>query len=102
LQLKGWKDLAIGAVMLEPGSCLAYETGSWRTQRPILDLEKCAHCFICWIFCPESSIQVRGGKVTGIDLTYCKGCGICSAECPRQAIDMVMEATARKGAKDEG
>jgi len=88
----------MGAVMLEPGSCLAYETGSWRTQRPILDLDKCAHCLICWILCPEGAIPVKEGKVVGIDLTYCKGCGICAVECPRQAIEIVIEATAQKGA----
>ena len=63
-------------------------TGSWRTYRPDWDEEKCVHCLRCWILCPDSSIVVKDGKVTGIDYDHCKGCGICSEECPKDAIEM--------------
>jgi len=89
---KGWKDLPLGLV-LEAGSSCSFETGDWRSEKPIWDAEKCTHCLICWIFCPDSSIIVENGKVTGIDYRYCKGCAICAEECPPkvQAITMVRE-----------
>ena len=94
MKAKGWKDVPRGGLILEPGSTVTYETGSWRNQRPKYLLDKCIHCFICWILCPEGSITVKDGKMTGIDLTYCKGCGICATECPKEAVEMEVEATA--------
>ena len=63
-------------------------TGTWRTQRPVYDPEKCNGCLLCWIFCPEAVI---GKSDRSIDLAYCKGCGICAAECAKGAIKMVRE-----------
>jgi pyruvate ferredoxin oxidoreductase delta subunit len=51
---------------------------------------------LCWAFCPDGSILVEEGKVTGIDLAHCKGCGICAQECPRKAISIVEESLAEK------
>lgn len=85
-------------LILEPGNSVDYETGSWRALCPVINLEQCTHCMLCWLFCPDASIQVQNAKVTGINLRYCKGCGICEVECPRQAITMVEEL---KGKKEE-
>ncbi|MGI6712107.1 MAG: 4Fe-4S binding protein [Bacillota bacterium] len=63
-------------------------TGSWRISRPIVNLEKCNGCLLCWLFCPEAVIS---RKDRSIDYDFCKGCGICEAECPKQAIIMVKE-----------
>ena len=89
---KGWKELPIGLV-LDAGTSMEFETGDWRSDKPIWDAEKCTHCLICWVYCPDSAIIVKDGKVQGIDLKYCKGCGICAEECPPkvQAIKMVRE-----------
>ncbi|MCS7286933.1 MAG: 4Fe-4S binding protein [Anaerolineae bacterium] len=81
-KLKGWKELPIGAVVLEPGSSAENKTGTWRSQRPVRDEEKCTHCMICWVYCPDSAVIVKDGKVQGFDYDYCKGCGICAHECP--------------------
>jgi 2-oxoacid:acceptor oxidoreductase delta subunit (pyruvate/2-ketoisovalerate family) len=91
---KGWKDLAIGGLIEDAGNAACYETGSWRTFRPIRDDEKCIQCLQCWIFCPDSAIVVEDGKVVDIDLEHCKGCGICAAICPPKAhaIEMVRES----------
>ncbi len=92
--LKGWKEIPIGGVILEPGSSSCYQTGSWRTFRPVWNEEKCIHCLFCFMFCPDSAIIVEGGKIKGIDYRYCKGCGICAQECPAKvkAISMVEES----------
>jgi len=100
---KSWKDVSIGGLIIEAGNSADYETGSWRTSRPIIDLSKCNNCMICWIYCPDSAIIVKDGELKGIDLDHCKGCGICAAECPKKAIIMVEEsAAAEESAVEEG
>ena len=88
-----WKndDFPRGAVIPEAGNSNDYITGGWRSQRPWRDETKCTQCLICWIFCPDSSVQVEDGKVVSFDLDHCKGCGICAHECPSDAISMVPE-----------
>ncbi|NPV51944.1 MAG: 4Fe-4S binding protein [Firmicutes bacterium] len=99
---KGWRDVPIAGLIIEPGTARGYKTGEWRTHRPVWDPEKCINCFLCWIYCPDSAIQVKDGKVAGIDLEHCKGCGICAHECPSKvrAINMVLESEAE--AEDGG
>ena len=92
---KGWKGIPKGGLILEAGNAEKYETGSWRSIRPIRDDNKCTNCLICWIYCPDSSIIVENEKVKEIDYKHCKGCGICSAECPVKAITMKQEAELR-------
>jgi pyruvate ferredoxin oxidoreductase delta subunit len=70
-QEPAWHELATGGLMVEPGSAEKYETGDWRTLRPIWDGEKCISCLKCWMFCPDSSIKVQDGKVVGIDYDHC-------------------------------
>lgn len=72
------------------GTSREFLTGSWRQERPYLDLKRCVHCMLCWLYCPDSSILVAGGRVTGIDYEYCKGCGICAAVCPPKANAITM------------
>ena len=74
----------------------AGKTGSWRTLRPVINLEKCVvvklgkpTCHQCWLYCPEAVISRT--IPPKIDLDYCKGCGICSEICPSKAIGMVPE-----------
>lgn len=90
----------LGAVIPESGTGEQYETGGWRTDRPMRDIEKCNDCMICYWGCPDSSIVVKDGKMVGIDLRHCKGCGICAEVCPRDAIDMNNEIQARKEEKE--
>jgi len=51
----------------------------------------CRACGICWIFCPEASIELNSDNKPEIDYDYCKGCGICSNECPCGVILMQRE-----------
>jgi len=87
-----WKDLEIGSIVTEPGNASQYQTGYWRSQRPILDYDKCnPKCGLCYIFCPDACIKQREDGYYELNLFYCKGCGICAKECPRKAITMVEE-----------
>ena len=71
-----------------PQEGVAGKTGSWRSHKPIVEIEKCVHCERCWIFCPDDCID---RETTEINYEYCKGCGICEKECPIGIISMVPE-----------
>ena len=91
--IKNWnyKEHPAAEVIPAGGTADDYETGGWRSERPDWHEEKCTHCMICWVFCPDSSIKVSNRKMYAIDYDHCKGCGICAQECPTNAIDMVPE-----------
>jgi len=98
MALPSWKEVSVGGIITEAGNSAKYGTGSWRTFRPVINMERCTHCMICWIYCSDATIMVKDQKLVGVDLVNCKGCGICAHECPRKAITMVEEITVREGA----
>ncbi len=67
------------------------KTGSWRNFKPVINMDDCILCGICWKFCPEPSIDWDEDEGPEVDYEYCKGCGICAEECPVDAIEMVKE-----------
>jgi len=75
----------------EPGSTRKNKTGSWRTFRPVCDLELCTACTLCEGFCPEGIITVTKEEKYHADMDYCKGCGLCAEVCPVGAITMERE-----------
>jgi pyruvate ferredoxin oxidoreductase delta subunit len=84
-QGSSWRDVPIGGNVLEPGTSIEYETGSWRSQRPTWNGEICLSCINCWLYCPDISIKLsEAGKVGGVDYGSCKGCGLCAKVCPAQ------------------
>jgi pyruvate ferredoxin oxidoreductase delta subunit len=91
--IKKWKvaDHAVGSTIPVAGNAIEYKTGGWRSEKPHWLEDRCIHCMICWMFCPDSSIRVKDGKMLGIDYDHCKGCGICATECPKDAIEMEEE-----------
>lgn len=91
--LKSWQELPCGAIIEDLQAVLDNKTGAWRSMRPIWSKDACINCLNCWIYCPDSSIMLEDGKMTGIDYDYCKGCGICAAVCPPKAhaIEMTQE-----------
>jgi len=86
-----WKDLEIGLIVTEPGSTAVYRTGDWRSQRQVVDENKCVKCGLCSLYCPEGCISQQPAGHFEANLYYCKGCGICRHECPVKAISMVEE-----------
>ncbi len=79
---RSWTEVNPGGIVLEPGNSVTYVTGTWRTMRPVRDLEQCTQCLICWIVCPDATVTVESGKVAGFDYVHCKGCGVCAQQCP--------------------
>lgn len=77
-----WREVNPGGVVTEPGNSVTYITGTWRSMRPVRDLDQCTQCLICWIVCPDSSVVIEDGKVVAFDYDHCKGCGLCAQECP--------------------
>lgn len=79
---KNWKEVPECDV-LEAGTAVCFETGDWRSSRPVYIPENCIQCLFCWVACPDSSVRLdKDGKVIGFDYKHCKGCGICAKECP--------------------
>ncbi len=85
-----WQDLTTGGVITEAGNSAKYETGTWRSWKPVWKPEACIHCLTCWVFCPEEAYRLVDGKtaagkerkeIAGIDYEHCKGCGLCVREC---------------------
>jgi len=86
-----WKDIEVGMVATEPGSARQYQTGTWRSQKPTYEFNKCIKCGLCYIYCPEGCVSQNAQGNFEADMYYCKGCGICARECPTRVITMVDE-----------
>ena len=87
---RSWKEISLAGVCWKPAA--DYQTGDWRTFRPVRDPKKCTKCLLCHMVCPDAAI--KWGKETQdleFDYNYCKGCGICANECAVKAIKMVVE-----------
>lgn len=93
----GWKKLPHGDLIIGGGTAKEFKTGDWRSKRPVLIPERCINCLTCWMYCPDSAVIVKDGKVVGFDYDHCKGCGICAHECPvkDKAIKMISEKEAK-------
>ena len=70
------------------GQLRKYRTGEWRTGfRPVWHQEGCVHCLMCWLFCPDTAIEVENGKMIGIDYDHVRGAGSVP-ECPEESSEM--------------
>lgn len=100
-------DFEVVLPLAKPQKGAMGKTGDWRVMRPILDSEKCrgdGACLLCWLYCPEASIEAnvdpnisdppknsKGEIVPEIIYEWCKGCEICVEMCPRKAITLERE-----------
>ncbi|MEN8213840.1 MAG: 2-oxoacid:acceptor oxidoreductase family protein [Pseudomonadota bacterium] len=72
------------------------KTGLWRTQRPVIDYDRCKGCWwVCSSYCPDGAINVVDARPV-VDYDHCKGCMVCVAQCPPHAIEAVAEQQARE------
>ncbi|MDO8523073.1 MAG: 2-oxoacid:acceptor oxidoreductase family protein [bacterium] len=90
-----WNEIIPGAVQTDAGNSRNYKTGGWGISLPVIDLDKCKMCMICWAMCPENSFRVMGGKLV-LDEEHCKGCGVCSEVCPKKFDAIKMEIKKEK------
>jgi 2-oxoacid:acceptor oxidoreductase delta subunit (pyruvate/2-ketoisovalerate family) len=87
--LSAWTELAPGGVVVRD-QAEQPRTGGWRTGlKPAADPELCVDCLLCWLYCPDSAVELDGTAFAGFDLDYCKGCELCAVVCPTGAIEMV-------------
>ena len=68
-------------------------SGSRTGWMPVLDREKCVHCGICDLVCPDLCLVWSDGsgqpferELKGVDYRYCKGCLRCVESCPTGAL----------------
>lgn len=54
--------------------------------RPVIDKKTCIKCRACFVFCPDSAIEIGKDGIPKVDYEKCKGCLICLRECPVRAI----------------
>ncbi len=84
-----WRELNVGFVVTDVGNARSYQTGYWKSERPVRDNERCIKCGMCALLCPEDCIHQTAENYFEADEFYCKGCGICARECWTGAITMV-------------
>jgi pyruvate ferredoxin oxidoreductase gamma subunit len=83
------------ASVASPPNTSLRKTGDWRVTRPIIDLDRCTHCWICFVNCPDGGISLDADDIPRIDYSVCKGCMICMEVCPIHAVEPLRETEAR-------
>ncbi len=93
--LWGYETAPIGGVLPTPGNSAWNDLSTARMgMLPVLDSERCIHCAMCDMVCPDFcfvwSEKCEGTTITthleGIDYRYCKGCMRCIESCPTGAL----------------
>jgi pyruvate ferredoxin oxidoreductase gamma subunit len=85
-------DRLCAPIIRNPANAGLRRTGSWRVERPEIELAKCKRCFLCFLYCPETAIRLDADNFPHVDYEHCKGCMICYEECPTDAITRRLEA----------
>lgn len=91
----GYETQPAGGLLPAPGNMAWNDLSASRTGwLPVLHGEKCIHCGVCDLVCPDMCLVwvdgKEGGKfereLLGVDYRYCKGCLRCIESCPTGAL----------------
>lgn len=91
----GYDTQPLGGILPEPGNSVWNDLATSRTGWiPVLHAEKCIHCGVCDLVCPDYCLVWGEGdadgkferKLYGVDYRYCKGCLRCVESCPTSAL----------------
>ncbi|OGA89131.1 MAG: hypothetical protein A3G27_08540 [Betaproteobacteria bacterium RIFCSPLOWO2_12_FULL_66_14] len=91
----GYETQPIGGIIPEPGNTVWNDLSASRTgSLPVFNRERCIHCGLCDLVCPDYCLVwddgEKGGRfereLMGVDYRYCKGCLRCVESCPASAI----------------
>ena len=92
----GYRTAPLGGIILNAGSTAWNDLSTSRSGwLPVLDVEKCIHCGLCDVVCPDLCLvwTAEGDgpvpvatRLIGIDYRYCKGCLRCIETCPTEAM----------------
>ena len=97
----GYLNAPIGGVVADPANTLTKNLAGSRTGRiPVFHEDKCIHCGLCDIVCPDNCLSWDivhfdddswVTRLRGLDYQYCKGCGACVDTCPSGALTTELE-----------
>jgi len=91
----GYETQPIGGIIPEPGNTVWNDlTASRAGSLPVFNRERCIHCGLCDLVCPDYCLVwedgEKGGRfereLMGVDYRYCKGCLRCVESCPASAL----------------
>lgn len=86
---------SIGGIIAAPGSTAWNDMSASRNgSLPAFNRERCIHCALCEMVCPDGCLVWEKGEeggrfereLTGVDYRYCKGCLRCVETCPASAM----------------
>ena len=93
--LWGYETQPVGGIIPEPGNTVWNDLSVSRTGLlPVFNRERCIHCGLCDLVCPDYCLVwddgEKGGRfereLMGVDYRYCKGCLRCVESCPASAM----------------
>lgn len=95
----GYLTQPVGGSIPFPGNTAWNDLSASRTGwMPVLDREKCVHCGVCDLVCPDFCLVWGDGtgepferELVGVDYRYCKGCLRCVESCPTGALAKTAE-----------
>lgn len=93
--LNGHAMQSPGGILSQPGNTVWNDVSAARSGfLPAFNRERCIHCGLCDVVCPDFCLVWEKGEVggrferelTGVDYRYCKGCLRCVESCPASAM----------------